>query len=295
MYHYWVFYYSTRTYLVWDTLYCYMLCAHGFCCTKTPVGSRSYKNRAFSIFGLEVIEVTTLSFTFLCLFNATISFCYWMPSVLWRCWLGSRKGIWPVKNWVVGCWHGYLSGRGADLHMAGWCHCHSLSLASVNPDWFYLPGFTILVPAHLGSLGHSLGGCKMVLLVVDVVSFCYWWMFTFVLLDLDFSVLAKTCFVSSEAWNLDSRRWSVAQLEFSVGSWDVTCSWQQQRAHVDARHWTVSDRLATVAVAYSGYPSHRQVPTVVGRNWWVSESTVGCMSTTFKTSVDNLMTLTNQS
>ena len=33
-----------------------------------------------------------------------------MPSVLWRCWLGGRKGIWPVKNWVVGCWHGYLPG-----------------------------------------------------------------------------------------------------------------------------------------------------------------------------------------
>ena len=32
------------------------------------------------------------------------------PSVLWRCWFGDRKGIWPVKNWAVGCWHGYLSG-----------------------------------------------------------------------------------------------------------------------------------------------------------------------------------------
>ena len=32
------------------------------------------------------------------------------PSVLWCCWLGSRKGIQPVKNWVVGCWRGYLSG-----------------------------------------------------------------------------------------------------------------------------------------------------------------------------------------
>jgi len=30
-----------------------------------------------------------------------------------------------------------------------WCHCHSLSLAPINPDWFYLPGFTFLVPAHL--------------------------------------------------------------------------------------------------------------------------------------------------
>jgi len=29
--------------------------------------------------------------------------------VLWRCWLGGRKGIRPVENWVVGCWCGYLS------------------------------------------------------------------------------------------------------------------------------------------------------------------------------------------
>ena len=33
-----------------------------------------------------------------------------LPSVLWRCWLGGRKGIRPVKNWVEGCWCGYLSG-----------------------------------------------------------------------------------------------------------------------------------------------------------------------------------------
>jgi len=33
-----------------------------------------------------------------------------VSSVLWCCWLGSRKGIQPVKNWVVGCWCGYLSG-----------------------------------------------------------------------------------------------------------------------------------------------------------------------------------------
>ena len=40
-----------------------------------------------------------------------------LPSVLWRCWLGGRKGIRSVKNWVVVCWRGYLE-RGADLHMA---------------------------------------------------------------------------------------------------------------------------------------------------------------------------------
>jgi len=37
------------------------------------------------------------------------------PSMLWRCWLGVRKGIRPVKNWVVGCGHGYLSGASCRL------------------------------------------------------------------------------------------------------------------------------------------------------------------------------------
>jgi len=27
------------------------------------------------------------------------------PSVLWHCWLGVRKSIWPVKSWVMGYWH----------------------------------------------------------------------------------------------------------------------------------------------------------------------------------------------
>ena len=26
------------------------------------------------------------------------------PSVLWHCWLGDRKGIRPVKNWMLVCW-----------------------------------------------------------------------------------------------------------------------------------------------------------------------------------------------
>ena len=60
--------------------------------------------------------------------------CHVMPSVLWRCWLGGRKHIQPVKNWVVGCWHGYLSGARCRLP--------------------YGPaGFTFLVPAHPGTPG----------------------------------------------------------------------------------------------------------------------------------------------
>ena len=56
-----------------------------------------------------------------------------LPSVLWRCWLGSSKGIWPVENWVVGCWHGYLSGFTFLAHLGspgkGWlngCVCVKL-------------------------------------------------------------------------------------------------------------------------------------------------------------------------
>jgi len=39
-----------------------------------------------------------------------------MPSVLWRSWLGSWKGIRPLRNRVVRCWHCCLE-RGADLHI----------------------------------------------------------------------------------------------------------------------------------------------------------------------------------
>ena len=70
-------------------------------------------------------------------------FIYIMPSVLWRCWLGGRKGIRPVKNRVVGYWHGYLSGARCRLAPPSWCHCHSLSLAAVKsrlvlPFWYRL-------------------------------------------------------------------------------------------------------------------------------------------------------------
>ena len=48
------------------------------------------------------------------LFLDTLLQWFW-PSVLWRCWLGGMKGIQPVKNWVVGCWRGYLSGARCKL------------------------------------------------------------------------------------------------------------------------------------------------------------------------------------
>ena len=37
------------------------------------------------------------------------------PSVLWRSWFGGRKGIQPVKNWVVGCWCGQWRRQGGSF------------------------------------------------------------------------------------------------------------------------------------------------------------------------------------
>jgi len=65
-----------------------------------------------------------------------------LPLMLWRRWLGGRKGIWPVKIWVVRNWHGYLSGARckwfaycpADASATPW------SLAPVKSRMVYVSG-----------------------------------------------------------------------------------------------------------------------------------------------------------
>jgi len=64
-----------------------------------------------------------------------------------------QEGIRPVKNGVVGCWRGYLSGVRCRLARspadATATHCLFFSKIHI--------GFTFLVPAHLGSpIRHSL-------------------------------------------------------------------------------------------------------------------------------------------
>ena len=58
-------------------------------------------------------------------------------------------------------------GQDADLRMAQLMPLPLtiLSLAPVNPDWFYLPGFTFLVLAHPGSPGQNPKGHKTVVYV----------------------------------------------------------------------------------------------------------------------------------
>ena len=108
--------------------------------------------------------------------SLTNKFCYvmlllFLPSVLWCCWSGGRKGIRLVKNWVVGCWRGYLSGARCRLaHSpadATATHCLGASVKSrlVYPFW-YRP--TWVVPEK-----GPLNGCVCVC-VLGLASISFW-------------------------------------------------------------------------------------------------------------------------
>ena len=79
-----------------------------------------------------------------CLSNSVFFFFLAVPSVLWRCWLGGRKGIRSVKKLSSGvlAWLSVWSDVQTCI-WPSWCHCHSLSLASVKsrlvlPFWYRL-------------------------------------------------------------------------------------------------------------------------------------------------------------
>ena len=85
-----------------------------------------------------------------------------VPSMLWHCWLGDRKDIRPVK--LSG---GVLASLSVWSEMEtciqpSWCHCYSLSLASVKPRlvlpfWYRL---TPVVPEN-----GPLNGCVCVCVI----------------------------------------------------------------------------------------------------------------------------------
>ena len=84
--------------------------------------------------------------------------------MLWRCWLGGRKGIRPVKKLSGGVlvWLSVCS-KVQTCIWPSWCHCHSLSLASVKsrpvlPFWYRL---TWVVPEK-----GPLNGCVCVCVCV---------------------------------------------------------------------------------------------------------------------------------
>jgi len=87
---------------------------------------------------------------------------YWFPSVLWRCWLADRKGIRPVKNWVVGCWRGYQ--YGARCRLAAQLMPLLLTVSCFSEIQI---GFTFLVLAHPDSPGKR---------AVKRLSVCWYWL-----------------------------------------------------------------------------------------------------------------------
>ena len=91
----------------------------------------------------------------------------WLPSVLWCCWSGSRKGIRPVKTERWGAGMVICLERGADLQMA------QLMLLPLTVSCFskIRIGFTFVVPAHPGSPGK--GAVKQVC-VFWGLDICFW-------------------------------------------------------------------------------------------------------------------------
>jgi len=72
-----------------------------------------------------------------------------LPSVLRRCWLGGRKGIWPVKTEWWGAGMVVCLEWGADLHMAQLMP-RPLTVSHFSKIQI---GFTFLVPAYASSPG----------------------------------------------------------------------------------------------------------------------------------------------
>ena len=106
------------------------------------------------------IQIKLTSYKFSNIFTMAVNF----PSVLWRCWLGGRKGIRPVKTWVVGCWRGCLSGVRCRLGPADATAIHCL-FSKIQI------GVTFLVLAHPGSPGKR--AVKWVFVCVCVL-WCCW-------------------------------------------------------------------------------------------------------------------------
>ena len=108
----------------------------------TPKG----KNTLAIILGRAQTCLQSIFSTLLARGSSVGSLAQWdqVPSVLWCCWLGGRKGIRPVEN-LSGAVLARLSvwSEMQTCVWPSWCYCHLLSLASVKfrlvlPFWYRL-------------------------------------------------------------------------------------------------------------------------------------------------------------
>jgi len=131
--------------------------------------------------------------------------CWFLPSVLWCCWLGSRKGILRVKSEWWGAGVVICLERGADLHMA---QLMPLTLTDSCFSKIQI-GFTFLVLADLGSPGQR--AVKRVCFIVELQR-----------------MLCRSCMPSC------TTAWAVP----STAKW---CATGQERHARTARHHLASD------------------------------------------------------
>ena len=139
-------------------MHCRYVC---ICWSQANVGHSCYRKQTAALiaswsYGLHKnycitnLTWTILSSLYSTLVSSLLSHLH-LPSVLWRCWLGGRKGIQPVKKLSSGvlAWLSVWS-EVLTCTCPSWCHCHSLSLASVKsrlvlPFWYPL---TWVVPEN---------------------------------------------------------------------------------------------------------------------------------------------------
>jgi len=80
------------------------------------------------------VERPQLSFTWASLWNVML-----FPSVLWHCWLGDRKGIRPVKNWVLAhrWWQFHWSFAHVTAPVVTTHHLHILTPTKLRMETFW--------------------------------------------------------------------------------------------------------------------------------------------------------------
>ena len=89
----------------------------------------------------------------------------------WHYRFGGRKSIWPVKNWLMWCRHGYLSGTKCKwfaYYSAGATATNrlaSLKSSMVLPFWYWLTQEVVLEKRPLNGCSSSTSHCW----------FVYWW------------------------------------------------------------------------------------------------------------------------
>jgi len=132
--------YKQMSSTLYTTTFPVYLLVHCIGLLPTPLPQTTHGHlAAFCItFCRPPLIITLVLFIFtLMLLISTLSFHSLLPSVLWCCWLDGRNGIRPVKNWLVGCWHGYLFGVRCRFAYGPADATRLTVSCSGNPDWFW--------------------------------------------------------------------------------------------------------------------------------------------------------------